>query len=203
MSKFCENHDRSDLKPKYDGIEPRQLIFNNKLFDEGMQNSGLLNSLSNPYSQAQTQFCFIHLTIQEFLAAKHVTETFTQEEIKEFIIPHIESGKWHLVLQFLAGLLGKKNGYKGCVLAFADSITLDTLDLRDNPLTLLVLKCLREADDNDIAKETCEITAMNDLVCLRRTMDSKFSMMCRHRMRDDDESCLHFFTVRALLNAPY
>ncbi len=25
----------------------------------------------------------------------------------------------------------------------------------------------------------------------------------RHRMRDDDESCLHFFTVRALLNAPY
>jgi hypothetical protein len=25
----------------------------------------------------------------------------------------------------------------------------------------------------------------------------------RHRMRDDDESCPHFFTVRALLNAPY
>ncbi len=25
----------------------------------------------------------------------------------------------------------------------------------------------------------------------------------RHRMRDDDKSCLHFFTVRALLNAPY
>ena len=25
----------------------------------------------------------------------------------------------------------------------------------------------------------------------------------RHRMRDDEESCLHFFTVRALLNAPF
>ncbi len=25
----------------------------------------------------------------------------------------------------------------------------------------------------------------------------------RHRMRDEDESCLHFFTVRALLNAPF
>ncbi len=24
-----------------------------------------------------------------------------------------------------------------------------------------------------------------------------------NRMRDDDESCLHFFTVRALLNAPF
>ena len=166
----------------YDGIEPRKLIFDNGLFDERMKNSGLLNSLSNPYSQAQTQFCFIHLTIQEFLAAKHVTETFTQEEIKEFITSHIESGKWHLVLQFIAGLLGKKNDYKGCVLAFAESFIVkdDTLDLRDNPLPLLVLKCLREADDEDIAKEACETTAMNDVVSLRRTNMSKFSMMRRY-----------------------
>ena len=159
----------------YDGIERRQLIFDNELFDERMKNSGLLNSLSNPYSQAQTQFCFIHLTIQEFLAAKHVTETFTQEEIQKFITSHIKRGKWHLVLQFIAGLLGKKNGYKGCVLAFAECFIVkdDTLDLGDNHLTLLVLKCLREADDEDIAKEACEITPMNDLVCLRQTMDSK------------------------------
>ena len=166
----------------YDGIEPRKLIFDNGLFDERMKNSGLLNSLSNPYSQAQTQFCFIHLTIQEFLAAKHVTETFTREEIKEFITSHIESGKWHLVLQFIAGLLGKKNDYKGCVLAFAESFIVKdgTLDLRDNPLPLLVLKCLREADDEDIAKEACETTAMNDVVSLRRTDSSKFSDLCKH-----------------------
>ena len=133
-----------------------------------MKNSGLLNSLSNPYSQAQTQFCFIHLTIQEFLAAKHVTETFTQEEIKEFIISHIESGKWHLVLQFIAGLLGKKNYYKHSVLAFAECFLVKdgNLELRDNSLTLLVLKCLREVNDEDIAKEACETTAMNDVVSL-------------------------------------
>ncbi len=165
----------------YNGIEPRQLIFDNELFDEGMKNSGLLNSLSNPYSQAQTQFCFIHLTIQEFLAAKHVTETFTQKEIKKFITSHIENGKWHLVLQFIAGLLGKKNGYKGCVLAFAESFIVkdDTLDLRDNPLTLLVLKCLREADDEDIVKEACETTAMNHVVSLTCS-NKKVSNMCTH-----------------------
>ena len=165
----------------YNGIEPRQLIFDNELFDEGMKNSGLLNSLSNPYSQTQTQFCFIHLTIQEFLAAKHVTETFTQKEIKKFITSHIGNGKWHLVLQFIAGLLGKKNGYKGCVLAFAQSFIVkdDTLDVRDNPLTLLVLKCLREADDEDIAKEACETTAMNHAVSLTRTF-SKVTMTCTH-----------------------
>ncbi len=167
----------------YNGIEPRQLIFDNELFDERMKNSGLLNSLSNPYSQAQTQFCFIHLTIQEFLAAKHVTETFTQEEIQKFITSHIKRGKWHLVLQFIAGLLGKKNGYKGCVVAFAESFIVqdDTLDLRDNPLTLLVLKCLREADDEDIAKEACEITAMNDVVNLT-CANSKVSMSAAGRV---------------------
>ena len=62
----------------FKGIEPMQLIFDNTLFDEEMKQSGLLNSLSNPYSQVQTQFCFIHLTIQEFLAAKHVIESFIQ-----------------------------------------------------------------------------------------------------------------------------
>ena len=46
----------------FKGIEPMQLIFDSKSFDEQMKQSGLLNSLSNPHSQAQTQFCFIHLT---------------------------------------------------------------------------------------------------------------------------------------------
>ncbi len=170
----------------YNGIERRQLIFDDELFDERMKNSGLLNSLSNPYSQAQTQFCFIHLTIQEFLAAKHVTETFTQEEIEKFITSHIKRGKWHLVLQFIAGLLGKKNGYKGCVVAFSESFIVkdDTLDLRNNSLTLLVLKCLREADDEDIAKEACEITAMNDVVNLTCS-NSKVRLGCLRFFKSD------------------
>ena len=89
-------------------IEPMQLIFNKISFDIEVKQSGLLNSLSNPYSQVQTQFCSIHLTIQELLAAKHVVKSFHPEEIKEFISSHINSGKWRLVLQFIAGLLGKE-----------------------------------------------------------------------------------------------
>ena len=129
-----------------------------------MKNSGLLNNLSSPVN---TQFCFIHLTIQEFLAARHVTETFTPEKIKHFILSHIESGKWHLVLQFIAGLLGKKNGYKDCVFAFPESFVCKDgiLDFADNR-ALFVIKCLREVDDEEIAKEVCETTAMNDVVSL-------------------------------------
>jgi hypothetical protein len=107
-----------------------------------------------------------------------VTETFTTENIKKFIFSHIKSDKWRLVLQFVAGLLGKKNCYKDCVLAFTKGVIVrdGILDLTDNPLPLFVLKCLREADDEDIAKEACEITAMNDVVSLIRTGNSELHL---------------------------
>ena len=162
----------------FKGIGPMQLIFDNKSFDEEMKQSGLLNSLSNPYSQVQTQFCFIHLTIQEFLAAKHVIESFHPKGIKEFISFHINSGKWHLVLQFIAGLLGKEIRtlkkdcckVKDCVLAFAESFELNSeygVFYVDKSYTLLlIIKCLREVEDEEIVKEACETTAINDIVGL-------------------------------------
>ena len=161
----------------FKGIEPMQLIFDSKLFDEQMKQSGLLNSLSNPHSQAQTQFCFVHLTIQEFLAARHVIEMFSPEKIKEFIFSHIKSSKWHLVLQFIAGLLGKeikmfqKDRYKDCVLAFPKSFQLanafGVFDVKENYTSLLIMKCLREVENEEIVKEACETTAINDIVGLR------------------------------------
>ena len=162
----------------FKGIEAMQLIFDNASFDEEMKQSGLLNSLSNPYSQVQTQFCFIHLTIQEFLAAKHVIESFNPEEIKEFISSHINSGKWHLVLQFIAGLLGKEikmlkkdcREVKDCVLAFAESFEFTSEDgvfyVKQSYTLLLIMKCLREVEDEEIVKEACETTAINDIVGL-------------------------------------
>ena len=160
----------------FKGIEPMQLIFENELFDEPMKRSGLLNSLSNPHSQAQTQFCFIHLTIQEFLAARHVIEMFSPKKIKKFIFSQIKSSKWHLVLQFIAGLLGKeikmfqKDRYKDCVLAFAKSFELTSedgeFDVRKNYTSLLIMKCLREVEDEEIVKEACETTAIHDIVGL-------------------------------------
>ena len=138
----------------FKGIGPMQLIFDSKSFDEPMKQSGLLNSLSNRHSQVQTNFCFVHLTIQEFLAARHVIEMFSPEEIKEFVFFHIHSSKWHLVLQFIAGLLGKeikmfqKDRYKDCVLAFAESFEFTSEDgvfyVRENYTSLLIMKYLRE-----------------------------------------------------------
>ena len=160
----------------FKGIGPMQLIFDSKSFDEQMKQSGLLNSLSNRHSQVQTNFCFVHLTIQEFLAARYVIEMFSPEKIKEFIFFHIHCSKWHLVLQFIAGLLGKeikmfqKDRYKDCVLAFAKSFELTSeygvFDVKQNYTSLLIMKCLREVEDEEIVKEACETTAFHDIVGL-------------------------------------
>ena len=154
------------------GMEKGQLIFDQELLDEQMVNSCLLNSLSDTTFPIQAQFCFIHLTIQEFLAAKHVIETLKASEIKEFISGHITNSKWHLVLQFTAGLLDKikesdQELYKDCVLTFADILEVArfTINLWGN--NVFVMKCLREGDfDNEIIHEICETTGMNNAIAL-------------------------------------
>ena len=154
----------------YNKIVHGRQVFDNELCDKQMKRSGLLNSLSNPYSQAQTQFCFIHLTIQEFLAAKHVTDIFTPEQIKEFIVSNVKSGKWFLVLHFIAGLLGKKNCHVDCVLAFTQDLNVKDgiFDVAENSL-LFVMKCLKEVNDEDIVKDVCNKSVMNDVVELTNT----------------------------------
>ena len=181
---FYKNHDRNESKECHEniieklqqlafiGMENEQLVFDSELVNEKMKESGLLHCLPVPFFQIQTQVCFIHLTVQEFLAAKHIVETKQPEDIKEFISLHIEHGKWHLVLQFLAGLLGRKmkvsDQYRSCVLAFTEHLSCEIQgeDIVFGPYCsqILVMKCLREAENEDIAKETATISALKDVV---------------------------------------
>jgi hypothetical protein len=167
---FSEQMLRKLQELAFDGIKHRQLVFNKQSFDEQMKMSGLVNSLSNPIFPVQTQFCFIHLTIQEFLAAKHVTDTLPPDEIKKLISTHGKSGQWHLVLQFIAGILGEKmkmssSDYYDCVSHFTKCLDLPPdkayemdLDVHHN---MFVMKCLRELDDEDIVKTVCQNTDLN------------------------------------------
>ena len=154
------------------GIENDQLVFNEELFDEQLRNSGLVNSLSNPIFPLKTQFCFIHLTVQEFLAAKHAIETLAPAELKKFISDHVRSGKWHLVLQFIAGLVGEKikmeKEYKECLLAFAESIDVDDgkIIVRIFKHNGFVMKCLKEVDNEHIAKDILETNEISDEIDL-------------------------------------
>ncbi|XP_028401001.1 NACHT, LRR and PYD domains-containing protein 3-like [Dendronephthya gigantea] len=143
----------------FNGMNNNVLIFSGKLVNEEMKQSGLINSLPKPSFQIQMQVCFIHLTIQEFLAAKYIVEKKTPEQVNEFISSHIKHGRWHLVLQFLAGLLGVKmrtsREYKSCVLMFEKYLSEnERTDVCCPDLDqILVMKCLRETQNENIAKE--------------------------------------------------
>ena len=97
-------------KIAFDGIKEGRLLFTSEEV-EGLEDCGLLHCLPDLPSQERldeekAQYCFIHLTFQEFLAAKHVVDTKKEaQELQQFITDHINEDPWQLVVQFVAGLL--------------------------------------------------------------------------------------------------
>ena len=96
-------------KTAFNGIKQGRLIFESNEVD-GLEHCGLLHRLpdAKPRSLSErpkAQYCFLHLTMQEFFAAKHVTDTMTKEELRRFVADHINEGAWQVVIQFVAGLL--------------------------------------------------------------------------------------------------
>ncbi len=87
------------------GIIDGKLIFERNTRDEfgDLANCGLFHKLPD---KRRNYFCFLHLTLQEFLAASKVVDDM--DKVDHFLATHIEDPKWHLVIQFVAGLVGDK-----------------------------------------------------------------------------------------------
>ena len=85
------------------GMREDKLIFYNDEVDSAIPDCGLFNKLED---KNQNIFCFLHLTIQEFLAALDVFDDM--DNVESFLSEHIEDPKWHLVILFVAGLIGDK-----------------------------------------------------------------------------------------------
>ena len=90
-----------------DGMRKDQLLFefrnDDEFVAERMGDCGLFNQLED---KRQNIFCFLHLTIQEFLAALHVVDYL--DNVGSFLFEHINNPRWHLVCQFVSGLIGDK-----------------------------------------------------------------------------------------------
>ena len=101
-------------KMAFEGIKEGRLIFGGNEV-RGMEDSALFHRLPDreldPFHREE-QFCFIHLTMQEFFAAKHLTNNKSETELKTFVQLNIKEGKWQLVFQFLAGLMENKNNLR-------------------------------------------------------------------------------------------
>ena len=136
------------------GIAEGRLTFDS---DEvaGMQNCGLLNQMPDSRLspvEFKQRFCFIHLTFQEFLAAREIAK-MEPDELKEFIASNAEDPKWHLVIQFVAGLLHSQQfeAVSGC---FARCLHDSLLSSSPNrKMAILMMKCLYEYNDDDAVKK--------------------------------------------------
>ena len=98
-------------KIAFDGIKEGKLIFESHEVND-LESNGLFHRLPDtrdrPLAEPRPQYCFLHLTIQEFLAAKYLVDTYSSEDLQKFVSDHIQDGAWKVVMQFVAGLLAEK-----------------------------------------------------------------------------------------------
>ena len=91
----------------FNGIQQGRLVFESQEVND-LEKNGLFQPLpdtSSGYKEGKAQYCFLHLTVQEFFAAKYLVDTMSHEELKTFVSDHIKEGAWKVVMQFVAGLL--------------------------------------------------------------------------------------------------
>ena len=91
----------------FNGIQQGRFTFESQEVND-LETNGLFQRLpdtSSGLKEGQAQYCFLHLTVQEFFAAKYLVDTMSHEELKTFVSDHIKEGAWKVVMQFVAGLL--------------------------------------------------------------------------------------------------
>ena len=145
-----------------EGIESQQLVFESSEV-QGMENCGLFQHLEDseesPYTHT-SHCCFIHLTLQEFLAAREIAK-MNPSDLCSFISLNASNPKWQVVIQFVAGLLqGQENeALDTFVKILLDGLTRDSLTGKKQ--ALLMLKCLQEANNDAAVKKAASELEQN------------------------------------------
>ena len=143
----------------FKGIEEGRLLFESSEVS-GLEDCGLLHKLPDLKPKAlgnppKSQFCFTHLTVQEFFAAKHLVDrTKTNQEIEEFVWKYINNGTWQVVVQFAAGLLKSSLSTDLFIKLLPDSTEKRKNRESSEPKTLTSWPATKE--DKDLAVQVCK-----------------------------------------------
>ena len=87
----------------WEGIVEQQLTFGSDVV--GGDTLGLMDGIRELYGgeDSQLSYHFIHLTLQEFLSAYHITQ-LPQEKQEQIIRKHVDTGHLNMVVRFYFGL---------------------------------------------------------------------------------------------------
>ena len=171
-------------KIAFNGIQEGRLIFESHEVNS-LESNGLFHRLpdtkDHPLADGREQYCFLHLTLQEFLAAKYLVDTLSSEQLRGFVSDHIQDGAWKVVMQFVAGLLAEKEGQSTDI--FSDLLPSETFtheveikmnedseertetltcwpaDHEDRLLVVTLFNCMYEnkASDREVQKKLAKI----------------------------------------------
>ena len=89
----------------YEGILNRQqLVFSAAHLPTGFAPLGLMQEVLQLYTEGRAlSYHFIHLTLQEYVAAIHISQLPAHEQIR-LVQEHLDSGHFKMTMKFLAGL---------------------------------------------------------------------------------------------------
>ena len=92
----------------FEGIENEKIIFHT--LPSGLVHFGFLDAVSALYGGGRVSYNFLHLTVQEFLAAYHISHLGSSG--LEMFKQHSKDERWNVVWRFVAGLTKFKH-YEG------------------------------------------------------------------------------------------
>ena len=126
----------------FEGIKSDKVIFHTVPPD--LINFGFLDAVPGLYGGRRVSYNFLHLTLQEFFAAYHISHLSSNglEAFKQ----HGKDKRWNVVWRFVAGLT-KFEGYDNSITD--DNVFIESRENHKISLSLFFIQCLFEAQAVD------------------------------------------------------
>ena len=122
----------------YNGIKSLEVIFHSSL-----HSLGFLDAVSALYGGGKVSYNFLHLTLQEFFAAYHISHLGNSG--LEVFKQHGKDERWNVVWRFVAGLT-KFEHYKGHI---DSDLFIMSRGSSETEVSLFIIQCLFEAQSID------------------------------------------------------
>ena len=147
-------------KVAYEGLCSQQLVFKGRTIPDEFESMGFMNKAENTMYgiTVEPTYNFLHLTVQEFLAAFHISLLPRDEQMKVLkhvsTLPDDEQDHFNMVWRFLAGMTSFQSfgwdTFVNCNFAGVPHINPES-DV--NMCSSLLLNCLYEAQDETACKQ--------------------------------------------------